>query len=235
MSLIETFKKARGEWPSRSINVPYDSFSKNELFELGYLATSEVPFRCFSIKINPDKEHQKDVALLYNAKTKCFVSLLNKDDAHAITVYNQDEALVTDSIKNIEEKINMFKTQLQSKPENLREQIVGCILVERKVDEAMHLSLAKEISRRVYFAIGECRERAALIPIFQNSVGAEIVQLALQKWMNFAFSKPQEEQFPAENTNALVKNFLQIKKWLLDTVTKQLAGINTLREEQTFE
>ena len=97
----------------------------------------------------------------------------------------------------------------------------------------MHFTLSNEVNRRVYFAIGECRERAALIPIFQNSKGADLVQLALHKWMDYVLRLNQDEKFPEEKTTGLIKNFLQIKKWLKDLITKQLAGISTAKEVVT--
>ena len=40
----------------------------------------------------------------------------------------------------------------------------------------------------------------------------------------------QDEKFPEDKTVGLIKNFLQIKKWLKDLITKQLAGISTAKE-----
>ncbi|MHA1585626.1 MAG: putative selenocysteine system protein, partial [Promethearchaeota archaeon] len=156
-------------------------------------------------------------------------------DGLALALFENDEGAISTNIETIKEKIVKYQKELLSKPVNLREQITKCILVERKVDEAMNFSLTNEVARRVYFAIGECRERAALIPIFQNSKGAELVQLALHKWMDFAMHLPQDQTFPSENTKNLIKNFLQIKKWLIDLIVNQLAGIDTLKKEQRVE
>ncbi|MHA1602861.1 MAG: putative selenocysteine system protein [Promethearchaeota archaeon] len=235
MGLMQEFAKINKVWPNRSIKVPYESLDHVELFEIGYLAASDVPFQCFSIKLNPDNDHLKDIALLYNSATKQFVSLLTTSDGLALALFENDEGAISTNIETIKEKIVKYQKELLSKPVNLREQITKCILVERKVDEAMNFSLTNEVARRVYFAIGECRERAALIPIFQNSKGAELVQLALHKWMDFAMHLPQDQTFPSENTKNLIKNFLQIKKWLIDLIVNQLAGIDTLKKEQRVE
>ena len=230
MGLLKTFSSINKVWPNQSFKILYDPLTKLELFELGYFASSDIPFRCFSIKLNPGDGHNKDVALLYSAASKQFISLLNKEDALVLTLYENNKDEIVQHLESIKAKLENFKTQLTGKAADLRDQITKCVLVERKVDEAMHLALSNEVNRRVYFAIGECRERAALIPIFQNSKGADLVQLALHKWMDFALRLNQDEKFPEDKTVGLIKNFLQIKKWLKDLITKQLAGISTAKE-----
>lgn len=234
MGLLQEFAKINKIWRNKSVKIAYDPLGRLEIFELAYFTASDVPFRCFSIKINPGKDHIQDVALLYNAQTKQFISILNKEDEIFLTLFESSEEKIAEHIKNLSDNLQKYKLQLQSINSELRNQISKCILVERKVDEAMHFAMSKELSRRVYFAIGECRERAALIPIFQNSKGADLVQLALHKWMDFALKQDQDQPFPQESTMGLVKNFLQIKKWLKDLISKQLAGISTLREEQNI-
>ncbi|QEE14340.1 hypothetical protein DSAG12_00153 [Promethearchaeum syntrophicum] len=231
MGLLTTFSEINKKWPNQSFKILFDPLTKLELFELGYFASSDIPFRCFSIKLNPGDNHDKDVALLYSAASKQFISLLNKDDGLVLTLYENNKDEISQHLELIKTDLAKFKDQLTSMREDLRDQIVKCILVERKVDEAMHFTLSNEVNRRVYFAIGECRERAALIPIFQNSKGADLVQLALHKWMDYVLRLNQDEKFPEEKTTGLIKNFLQIKKWLKDLITKQLAGISTAKEE----
>jgi hypothetical protein len=235
MGLLQEFTKINKAWPTSTIKIPYDDLSKLELFELAYYAASDIPFRCFSIKLNPGSDHLKDVAILYNAAKKQFISLLNKEEELALTLFENNPDGIQANVDAIKASLLNAKESLLKKPIELRDAITKCVLVERKVDEAMHLSLSKELSRKVYFAIGECRERAALIPIFQNSKGADLVQLALHKWMDFTLRLPQDEPFPEDRTTGLVKNFLQIKKWLKDLITKQLAGISTLQEEHRVE
>ena len=230
MGLLTTFSEINKKWPNHSFKILFDPLTKLELFELGYFASSDIPFRCFSIKLNPGDDHDKDVALLYSAASKQFISLLNKEDGLILTLYENNKDEISQHLDLIEADLAKFKGQLTSKNADLRDQIVKCILVERKVDEAMHFTLSNEVNRRVYFAIGECRERAALIPIFQNSKGADLVQLALHKWMDYVLRLNQDEKFPEEKTTGLIKNFLQIKKWLKDLITKQLAGISTAKE-----
>ncbi|TFH29642.1 MAG: hypothetical protein E4G98_03485 [Promethearchaeota archaeon] len=233
MGLLQEFMKINKVWPSKSLKVPYSPLSKLEMFELGYFASSDVPFRCFSIKLNPGNDHLKDVALLYSSASKQFISILNHEEGLVVTLFESNETNLESHMNQIETDLNRYITQLAEKSEEMRDHITKCILVLRKLDEAMHLALSNEVSRRVYFAIGECRERAALIPIFQNSTGADLVQLALHKWMDTALNSPQDQTFPPEKTNGLVKNFLQIKKWLKELISNQLAGISTLKEANT--
>jgi hypothetical protein len=235
MNLLELFKKANKEWPKNSIKVPYGELSKIENFELGYFAASDIPFQCFSIKLNPADDHLKDVALLYSSASKQFISLLNSEDGFALTLFERDTESLDSHLKEIKLNLMKYRKQFKGKIPAKQDQIAKCILVERKVDEVLHFSLTNELGRRVYFAIGECRERAALIPIFQKSKGADLVQLALHKWMDFASKLDQDQPFPKENTKGIVKNFIQIKKWLNDIIKKQLAGISTIEEENTVE
>jgi len=230
MGLLSVFSEINKKWPNQSFKILFDPLTKLELFELGYFASSDIPFRCFSIKLNPGDGHNKDVALLYSAASKKFISLLNKEDGLVLTLYENNKDEISQHLELIKTDFVKFKEQLSGKTADLRDQITKCILVERKVDEAMHFTLSNEVNRRVYFAIGECRERAALIPIFQNSKGADLVQLALHKWMDYVLRLNQDEKFPEEKTTGLIKNFLQIKKWLKDLITKQLAGISTAKE-----
>ncbi len=235
MGLLTTFSEINKKWPNQSFKILYDPLSKLELFELGYFASSDIPFRCFSIKLNPGDDHNNDVALLYSAASKQFISLLNKEDGLVLTLYENNQDEISQHLELIKSDLEKFKDQLTSKTAELRDQITKCILVERKVDEAMHFTLSNEVNRRIYFAIGECRERAALIPIFQNSKGADLVQLALHKWMDYVLRLNQDEKFPEEKTTGLIKNFLQIKKWLKDLIKKQLAGISTAKEVVSIE
>ena len=231
--LLQEFTKINKVWPTRTIKIPYSPLSRLELFELGYFTASDVPFRNFSIKLNPGNDHLKDVAIMYNSATKQFISLLNKEQELILTIFQKSKDDIDSQIQKVEANLQKFKPQLQEKNAELRNQITKCVLVLRKVDEVIHYALSKEINRRVYFAIGECRERAALIPIFQNSIGADLVQLALHKWMDYTLNLPQDQAFPDESVTGIVKNFLQMKKWLKNLITKQLAGISTLKPEES--
>ena len=88
----------------------------------------------------------------------------------------------------------------------------------------MNLAMNKDLSRRIYFAIGEARERGALIPLIMNSKGADVVQLAIMKWMNAALKEPQDVSFPENKVKGLIKNFLQIKDWLLKLINRSFTA-----------
>jgi len=235
LTLLEQFVKIQKAWPSRNFTLAYDALSRIEMFEIAYHAASDVAFRCFSIKINPGDEHKGDVAILFNSATKQFISLLCGETMVKLDLFEETDAALDVHINEIKGNLEKFKTQLIGKNAESKDQITKCILVERKVDEAVHLALAKEVARKVFFAIGECRERAALVPVFQNSTGADLVQLALHKWMDATLRFPQDIPFPEDKIMPLVKNFLQIKKWLRDLITNQLAGINTVKAEIKVE
>jgi hypothetical protein len=234
-SLLEEFNKVQKAWPSRTFTVPYESVSMEELFELAYHAAGDVPFRCFTIKLNPGENHKGDIAILYNSATKQFVLILNRDEGTKIDLFEESDAAIDEHIKAIQTTLTTSKAQLAQKEATMRDQIIKCVLVLRKVDETVHLSLSKDFSRRVYFAIGEARERAALVSIFQNAKGSDLVQLALHKWMDATLRFEQDAPFPEDKIMPMVKNFLQIKKWLRDLVTNLLAGVNTQKEELRVE
>ena len=80
----------------------------------------------------------------------------------------------------------------------------------------------KDINRKVYFAIGDARESAAVVPIFMEAEGASLVQLALNKWMNTVHTFDQEKPFPDGSIAGLLKNLMQIKKWVLNLVSTHL-------------
>jgi hypothetical protein len=234
-NLLEEFNKVQKVWPNRTFAESYAPITPEEIFELGYQAASDVAFRCITIKLNPGENHKGDVAILYNSATKQFISLLNREDGIKIDLFEETDANIDANISSIQQNLVLFKSQLQKIEPVLRDQIIKCVLVLRKIDEAIHLSLSRDMSRRVYFAIGEARERAALVPIFQNSKGSDLVQLALHKWMDAVLRFEQDTPFPQDKITPMVKNFLQIKKWLRDLITNLLAGVNTLREDLKVE
>ena len=71
--------------------------------------------------------------------------------------------------------------------------------------------------------------------MFQNSQGGDLVQLALHKWMDATLRFAQDFPFPDDKVAPLVKNFLQIKKWLRDLISNELAGISTAKAENRVD
>jgi hypothetical protein len=82
--------------------------------------------------------------------------------------------------------------------------------------------MLKDINRKIYFAIGDARESAAVVPMFMEAEGASLVQLALNKWMTTIQNLDQEKSFPENHVSGLLKNLMQIKKWLLNLITMNL-------------
>ena len=82
--------------------------------------------------------------------------------------------------------------------------------------------MLKGIIRKIYFAIGDARESAAVVPMFMEAEGASLVQLALNKWMTTTQNLEQEKNFPENYQPGLLKNLMQIKKWLLNLISVNL-------------
>ncbi|MHA2401245.1 MAG: hypothetical protein ACXADU_20475, partial [Promethearchaeota archaeon] len=58
--------------------------------------------------------------------------------------------------------------------------------------------------------------------IFMEAEGASLVQLALNKWMETTQRLDHEKNFPENIIPGLLKNLTQIKKWLLDLISRNL-------------
>ena len=114
------------------------------------------------------------------------------------------------------------KENFAKKDAEMKTQILKSILVERKIDECANLVMLKGLNRRIYFAIGDARESAAVVPIFMEAEGASLVQLALNKWMETAQRLEQEHNFPDNLVPGILKNLTQIKRWLLDLISSFL-------------
>ena len=112
MPLLTEFAKINKHWPKKSIKIPYGELSKLDSFEIGYFTASGVPFRCFSIKINPADDHLKDVALLYNSTTKQFISLLNSEDGFVLTLFENSEEIESHIIQ-IQESLDLYRGQFK--------------------------------------------------------------------------------------------------------------------------
>ena len=82
--------------------------------------------------------------------------------------------------------------------------------------------MLKGNNRKIYFAIGDARESAAVAPMFMEAEGASLVQLALNKWMEAAQRLDHEQNFPENLTPGILKNLTQIKRWLLDLISTNL-------------
>ena len=57
---------------------------------------------------------------------------------------------------------------------------------------------------------------------------ADVVQLAVMKWMNAALNENQDTAFPEAKVKGLIKNFLKLKEWVLALVER---SFTTAEEE----
>ncbi|MHA1341785.1 MAG: putative selenocysteine system protein [Promethearchaeota archaeon] len=206
-SILEKFELIKSSWKNLKKEVPYDGLSKKMLFELSYHIINDVPYRCIKIITKPGEDEAGNYAIFHLPIEKAFITIESAENAMELIILNKKE-------NQLKEIISKFRKQ----PEDIQRQITKSILVERKIDEVTDLINNKEIVRKIYFAIGETRERAAEIPILKNAPKNDVVQLAIMKWMHAAANLPQDEKFPDAKTKGLVKNFLEIKKWLMNFI-----------------
>jgi hypothetical protein len=173
------------------------------------------------IKLSSSEDQPGSKAVIYS-NTKKFTSIEALDNALTITKYFSEGATGDKVVTEIQPTLKRRKAIYSSKDQEIKTQILKSILVERKLDECANLVMLKDNNRKIYFAIGDARESAAVIPIFMEAEGASLVQLALNKWMETAQRLNHEENFPENLIPGLLKNLTQIKRWLLDLISKHL-------------
>ena len=218
----EQFEKIKNVWAKNTHINPYNSFSKKNLFELAYHSANEVPFRCIHVLTKAGEEEAGNEAVIYSSLDKIFISITSLDEGVEMTMYREKESDGFEKLEKIKQLLGTNMDLFSNQTLNIQEQIAKSILVERKIDESVNLAMEKELTRKVYFAIGEARERGALIQILMNAKGGDVVQLAIMKWMNSTMNDPQDNPFPEKKIKGLVKNFLQIKDWLIKLINKAL-------------
>jgi len=209
------------QWLSKQIEETYEPLIPRQLFEIAYHTCNSVSMRSIYIKLSSSEDQAGSKAILYS-NTKKFTSIEALDNILKITKYFGEGSTGDKLVTEIQPTLIRRKEIFASKDQDIKIQILKCILVERKLDECANLAMLKDINRKVYFAIGDARESAAVIPIFMEAEGASLVQLALNKWMETAQRLDHEKNFPENLIPGLVKNLTQIKKWLLDLISKNL-------------
>ena len=209
------------QWPSTNISEEYNPLNHRELFELAYHTNNNVGTRNIFIKLSQDEKKGGSRAILYS-KTKKFTLIEALDANLSITKYFNEGESGDKLNSEISPKLKDRKKNFASKENEVKEQILKTILVERKLDECANLVMMKDINRKIYFAIGDARESAAVVPMFMEAEGASTVQLALNKWMTIVNNLEQESPFPEDHVQGLLKNLMQIKKWLLSLISKNL-------------
>ncbi len=209
------------QWLSRQIEEEYLSLIPRELFEIAYHTCNSVGMRNIYIKLSSSKDQAGSKAVLYS-NTKKFTSIEALNNVLKITKYFGEGSTGDKLVTEIQPALIRRKEIFISKDQDKKAQILKSILVERKLDECANLVMLKDNNRKIYFAIGDARESAAVVPIFMEAEGASLVQLALNKWMETAQRLDHEKNFPENLIPGLLKNLTQIKKWLLDLISKNL-------------
>jgi hypothetical protein len=209
------------QWLSKQIEEDYVSLLPRELFEIAYHTCNSVGTRNIYIKLSSSKDQAGSKAVLYS-NTKKFTSIEALNNVLKITKYFGEGSTGDKLVTEIQPTLIRRKEIFISKDQDKKTQILKSILVERKLDECANLVMLKDNNRKIYFAIGDARESAAVIPIFMEAEGASLVQLALNKWMETAQRLDHEKNFPENLIPGLLKNLTQIKKWLLDLISKNL-------------
>ena len=215
--LLDHFQKIKAEWANKAIQIPYDSLSKKALFELSYHAANNVPTRNIHVHMKPGEDEPGNEAVFYSPTEKVFIDIVGAENNVTITLYSEDETKFS-AVQEINQKLQKMIQDFKGRSSNLQDQITKTILVERKIDKVIHLAMDKDLARNVYGGIGEVRERGALIPLIRSAEKADVVELAVMKWMNIAFKENQDAPFAIEKAKGLTKNFLQIKDWLMKRI-----------------
>ncbi|NHJ22314.1 MAG: hypothetical protein EAX91_15315 [Candidatus Lokiarchaeota archaeon] len=209
------------QWSFTQIDESYDTLTPRELFELAYHTCNSVSTRTILLKQSPTEKSSGSQAILY-LSTKKFINIEALDNSLRITKYFPKESTGDKLNTEIHPKLKNRKKLFTTKDVPLKNDLLKMILVERKLDECTNYVVLKDINRKVYFAIGDARESAAVIPTFMEAEGASLVQLALNKWMSTVQTFDQEKPFPENSVAGLLKNLMQIKKWVLSLVSSTL-------------
>ncbi len=209
------------QWLSTEILIEYSPLNHRELFEIAYHTCNSVGTRNIFIKLASDENRSGSKAILYS-NTKKFTSIEALDDNIKINKYFNEGTTGDKLINEVKPSIEKRKSVFSAKEKEQKVQILKSILVERKLDECANLVMLKDINRKIYFAIGDARESAAVVPMFMQAEGASLVQLALNKWMTATQKLEQEKTFPENHVPGLLKNLMQIKKWLLKLISTHL-------------
>lgn len=209
------------QWLFKQLEEDYGSLSPRELFELAYHTCNSVTMRNIYIKQSTSEDTGGSKAVFYS-NSKKFIAIEGLDKSLKITKYFSEGTTGDKVITEIQPLLKKRKELFAKKDAELKTQILKSILVERKLDECANLVMLKGINRKIYFAIGDARESAAVVPIFMEAEGASLVQLALNKWMETSQRLEQEHNFPDNLVPGILKNLTQIKKWLLDLINSNL-------------
>ncbi len=209
------------QWLFKQIEEPYDQLTHRELFELAYHTCNSFTKRNIYIKLSSNEDQGGSKAVFYSS-TKKFTSIEALTNSLKAIKYFSEGSTGDRIVTEIHPVLKKRKEIYASKDSEIKAQILKSILVERKLDECANLVMLKGLNRKIYFAIGDARESAAVVPIFMEAEGASLVQLALNKWMETTQRLDQEKNFPENRVPGILKNLTQIKRWLLDLISSHL-------------
>jgi len=220
--LLDQFNNViTSQWLFTHIEEPYETLTHRELFELAYHTCNSVTMRTIYLRLASSEDQGGSKAIMYS-NTKKFTLIEALENTLKVTKYFSEDSTGEKITTEFQPILKKRKEIYASKDAEIKTQILKSVLVERKLDECANLALLKGINRKVYFAIGDARESAAVVPIFMQAEGASLVQLALNKWMETAQRLDQEKNFPENLVPGLLKNLTQIKRWLLDLISSFL-------------
>jgi len=209
------------QWQFKQFEEQYGNLTQRELFELAYHTCNSVNMRTIYIKLSQSESTVGSLAVLYS-NTKKFTSIEALDNGLIVTKYFPEGSTGEKLINEIQPRLKNRKNFFINKENEIKTQMLKMILIERKIDECANYVMLKDVNRKIYFAIGDARESAAVVPMFMEAEGASLVQLALNKWMTTVQNLDQEKTFPENLVSGLLKNLMQIKKWLLNLITINL-------------
>jgi hypothetical protein len=209
------------QWSFKEFEETYPPLTPRELFELTYHTCNSIGMRNIMIKLSQSETTGGSQAIFYS-NTKKFLSIETFDNTLRARKYFPEGSLGDKLINDIYPKLKRRKGLFATKNAELKSALLKTILVERKLDECANYVMLKDINRKVYFSIGDARESAAVVPMFMEAEGSSLVQLALNKWMTTVQTFDQEEPFPENYVSGLLKNLMQIKKWVLNLLTTNL-------------
>ncbi len=207
----------RSQWAFTQIKLHYEPLIPKQLFELAYHTTNSVGMRNIFLRQSANETKEGSQTIFYS-NTKKFTYIEALDDGILLTKYFPEGTTGDKLLNEVKPKLEKRKLSFSSKDNELKTQILKIILVERKLDECANYVMLNEINRKVYFTIGDARESAAVVPMFMEAEGSSLVQLALNKWMTNVQTLDQEKPFPDNLVPGLLKNLMQIKKWVLNLV-----------------
>ena len=208
------------QWQFKEVTEPVNPLSSREIFELAYHTCNSITTRSIFLKLSPS-EATGAQAILYLSSKK-FITIDALDNGLRIKKYYPEGSTGDKLITDLQPSLQRRKQIFAGKEDDVKTQLLKMILVERKLDECANHVIIKDFNRKIYFAIGDARESAAVVPIFMEAEGASLVQLALNKWMTKVQLLDQEKMFPENLVPGLLKNLMQIKKWILNLITSNL-------------